>query len=193
MHDSDTEDGHGERSDGGPGRRGGSLALSKGFLELGRLDAKGQFSRNFSGGFDTDGVLRGTKGERSWHGDGRVSNPSLRDMHENQEGVVMARAGTLSYWVRRPKANLGQTTTRETLKGRGMDRTQLFERKPKESLNGEPPGAGLHSIYTTIHEGCTRLSVGLCTVHDIIVELRARLYDIRGGSVHSTRHRSRLL
>ena len=37
------------------------------------------------------------------------------------------------------------------------------------------------------------LSVGLCTVHDIIVELRARLYDIKGGSVHSMRHRSRLL
>ena len=61
------------------------------------------------------------------------------------------------------------------------------------SSNGEPPGAGLHSIYTKIHVGCTRLSVGLCTVHDIIVELRARLYDIRGGSMHSTRHRSRLL
>ena len=41
--------------------------------------------------------------------------------------------------------------------------------------------------------GCARLSVGLCTVHDIIVKLRARLYDIKGGSAHSTRHRSRLL
>ena len=30
-------------------------------------------------------------------------------------------------------------------------------------------------------------------MHDIIVELRARLHDIKGGSVHSTRHRSRLL
>ena len=28
-------------------------------------------------------------------------------------------------------------------------------------------------------------------MHDIIVEQRARLYDIKGGSVHSTRHRSR--
>ena len=36
-----------------------------------------------------------------------------------------------------------------------------------------------------------RLSVGLCTVHDIIA--RARLYDIKGGSMHSMRHRSRLL
>ena len=48
-------------------------------------------------------------------------------------------------------------------------------------------------IYTRVHEGCARLSGGLCTVHDIIVELGARLYDIKGGSVHSTRHRSRLL
>ena len=51
----------------------------------------------------------------------------------------------------------------------------------------------LQAIYTTIHEGCVRLFVGLCTVRDIIVELRARLYDIKGGSVHSMRHRSRLL
>ena len=94
--------------------------------------------------------------------------------------------------LRWPKANLGQTTTRKTLRGRGTDRTQLFECKPKESSNGEPPGAGLHTIYTTIHEGCARLSIGLCTVHDIIVELGARLYDIKGGSVHSMRHMSRL-
>ena len=45
----------------------------------------------------------------------------------------------------------------------------------------------MHTIYTTIHEGCARLSVGLCTVHDIIVELGARPYDIKGGSVHSIR------
>ena len=38
-----------------------------------------------------------------------------------------------------------------------------------------------------------RLSAGLCTVHDIIVELGARLYDIKGGSMHNMRHRSRLL
>ena len=94
--------------------------------------------------------------------------------------------------MRQPKANLGQTTTLRDSEGKG-NRTRLFEHKPKESLNGEPPGAGLHSIYTRIHVGCTRLSVGLRTVHDIIVELRARLYDIKGGSMHSTRHRSRLL
>ena len=89
--------------------------------------------------------------------------------------------------------NLGQTTTRKTLRRGGTDRTRLFERKPKESSNGEPLGAGLHTIYTTIHEGCARLSIGLRTVHDIIVGLGARLYDIKGGSVHSMRHRSRLL
>ena len=51
----------------------------------------------------------------------------------------------------------------------------------------------IHSLYTRIHVGCARLSVGLCTVHDIIVELRARLYDTKGGSMHCMRHRSRLL
>ena len=56
-----------------------------------------------------------------------------------------------------------------------MDRTQLFECKPKESSNGEPLGAELQTIYTTVHKGCVRLSIGLCTVHDIIVELGARL------------------
>ena len=60
-------------------------------------------------------------------------------------------------------------------------------------MNGEPLGAGLQTIYTRVHEGCTRLSIGLCTVHDTIVELGARLYDIKGGSVLSMRHRSRLL
>ena len=73
--------------------------------------------------------------------------------------------------MRRPKANIGQTTIHETLRGKGRSRTRLFECKPKESSNGEPLGVGLHTIYTTIHEGCARLSVGLCTVHDIIVEL----------------------
>ena len=73
--------------------------------------------------------------------------------------------------MRQPKANLGQTTTHETLRRKGRNRIRLFERKPKESSNGEPQGAGLHTIYTTIHEDCVRLSVGLCTVYDIIVEL----------------------
>ena len=63
-------------------------------------------------------------------------------------------AATSTSMMRRPKANLGQTTTRETLKGRGIDRTQLFEHKPKESSNGEPLGVGLQIIYTTVHEGC---------------------------------------
>ena len=37
----------------------------------------------------------------------------------------------------------------------------------------------MQSIYTTIHEDCARLSVRLRTVHDIIVELRARLLTSR--------------
>ena len=37
----------------------------------------------------------------------------------------------------------------------------------------------MHTIYTTIHKGCVRLSVGLCTVHDIIVELGTRLLTSR--------------
>ena len=74
--------------------------------------------------------------------------------------------------MRRPKANLGQTTTPGGSEREGRIGLDLFERKPKESSNGEPPGAGLHSIYTRIHVGCVRLSVGLCTVHDAIVELR---------------------
>ena len=37
----------------------------------------------------------------------------------------------------------------------------------------------MHTIYTTIHEGCARLSVGLWTVHDIMVELGARLLTSR--------------
>ena len=81
--------------------------------------------------------------------------------------------------MRQSKANLGQTITCEALRREGADRTRLFEHKPKESSNGEPLGAGLQSIYTTIHEGCMRLSIRLCTVHDIIVELRARLLTSR--------------
>ena len=90
----------------------------------------------------------------------------------------------------RPK---DQEPTHMNSERRGQIGLGSFKRKPKESLNGEPLGAGLQSIYTTIHESCARLSAGLCTVHDIIVELRARLYDIKGGSMHSTRYRSRLL
>ena len=86
-----------------------------------------------------------------------------------------------------------KTKNQHTRTLRGWIGLGSFERKPKESSNGEPLGAGLQTIYTKVHKGCMRLSIGLCTVHDIIVELGARLYDIKGGSVHSTRHRSRLL
>ena len=81
--------------------------------------------------------------------------------------------------MRQPKVNLGQTTTLGDSEREGRNRTRLFERKPKESSNGEPLGAGLQTIYTTIHEGCARLSIRLCTVHGIIVELRARLLTSR--------------
>ena len=37
----------------------------------------------------------------------------------------------------------------------------------------------MHTIYTTIHKGCARLSIGLCAVHDITVELGARLLTSR--------------
>ena len=50
-----------------------------------------------------------------------------------------------------------------------------LECKLKKSSNGEPLGVALQSIYTTIHEGCLRL----CTVHDITVELGARLLTSR--------------
>ena len=44
------------------------------------------------------------------------------------------------------------------------------------SLNGEPLGAGLHGIYTTLHEGYARLSMrlrtGECYASDVMVELR---------------------
>ena len=58
-----------------------------------------------------------------------------------------------------------------------MDRTQyVLGKRPKESSNGEPLGAGLQTIYTMVHEGYARLSMRLCAVHtcgyDIMVELR---------------------
>ena len=98
-----------------------------------------------------------------------------------------------SFSLRRPKAKPRTNHHTRDSEREGRVGLNWLERKPKESSNGEPPGSGLHSIYTRIHVGCTRLSIGLCTVHDIIVELRARLCDIKGGSVHSMRHRSRLL
>ena len=81
--------------------------------------------------------------------------------------------------MRRPKAEPRTNHHTRDSERRGEDRIQLFECKPKESSNGEPLGAGLQSIHTTIHEGCTRLSVRLCTVHDTTVELGARLLTSR--------------
>ena len=89
--------------------------------------------------------------------------------------------------------NLGQTTTLGDSEREGRIGLDCLSINPKRARMGSLLVLDLHSIYTRIHAGCTRLSVGLCTVHDIIVELRARLYDIKGGSMRSTRHRSRLL
>ena len=62
--------------------------------------------------------------------------------------------------AKRPRTNMHELWGKEGQIGLGS-----FEHKPKESSNREPPGAELHSIYTRIHVGCVRLSVGLCTVH----------------------------
>jgi len=72
----------------------------------------------------------------------------------------------------------------------------LLGQRLKMSSNGEPLGAGLHCLYTTLHKGYARLSMRLCTVQcyasDVIVELRLCGNDIKGGSVYSMRCRSRL-
>ena len=67
--------------------------------------------------------------------------------------------------MRRPKAEPRTNHHTRDSERKGEDRTQLFEHKPKESSNGEPPGPELHSIYTRTHVGCVRLSIGLCTVY----------------------------
>ena len=72
--------------------------------------------------------------------------------------------------------NQGPTHT-QTLRRKGTDRTQyVLGERPKESLNGEPLGAGLQTIYTGVHEGYMRLLIRLCIAHtcvyDITVELR---------------------
>jgi len=55
------------------------------------------------------------------------------------------------------------------------DRMWGLGQRPKMSSNGEPLGAGLHCIYTILHEGYARLSMRLCMVqcyaNDAIVEL----------------------
>ena len=92
--------------------------------------------------------------------------------------------------------NLGQTTTLGNSERKGRIGLDCLSVNPKRAQMGSllVLDCTLYILeYTRIHVGCVRLSIGLCTVHDIIVELRARLYDIKGGSVHSMRHRSRLL
>ena len=69
--------------------------------------------------------------------------------------------------------NTKDPTTRRDSERIGVER---LGQRPKMSSNGEPLGAGLHCIYTTLHEGYARLSMRLRTVQcyasDVIVELR---------------------
>jgi len=69
--------------------------------------------------------------------------------------------------------NTKDPTTRRDSEKIGVE---MLGQRPKMSSNGEPLGAGLHCIYTTLHEGYTRLSTRLRTVQcyasDVIVELR---------------------
>ena len=55
-----------------------------------------------------------------------------------------------------------------------MNRTRGLEHRPKECLNGEPLGAGLHSIYydtCRLHEAICRAMYCAYLCYDIIVEL----------------------
>jgi len=69
--------------------------------------------------------------------------------------------------------NTKDPTTRRDSERIGVEK---LGQRPKMSSNGEPLGAGLHCIYTTLHEGYTRLSMRLHTVQcyasDVMVELR---------------------
>ena len=75
------------------------------------------------------------------------------------------------------ETTLGQNTKDPTT-CRNSERigVEKLGQRPKMSSNGEPLGAGLHCIYTTLHEDYARLSMRLCTVQcyvsDVIVELR---------------------
>ena len=75
----------------------------------------------------------------------------------------------------------GETTLGENTKDPTTHRdsekigVEKLGQRPKMSSNGEPLGAGLHCIYTTLHEGYARLFMRLRTVQcyasDVIVEL----------------------
>jgi len=69
--------------------------------------------------------------------------------------------------------NTKDPTTHRDSEGIGLKR---LGQRPKMSSNGEPLGAGLHCIYTTLHEGYARLFTRLCTVQcyasDVMVGLR---------------------
>ena len=129
-----------------------------------------------------------------WSGCFQQSISHLRNIVLSNSPVIVVRlCSSLKTWGDPRTKTLEPHTLWLWGEGEGIVTWCYLGRRPKESSNGEPLGAGLQTIYTRLHEGCTRLSVGLCTVHDIIVELGARLYDVIGGNVRSMRHRSRLL
>ena len=55
-----------------------------------------------------------------------------------------------------PGENTKDPTTCRDSERIGVER---LGQRPKMSSNGEPLGAGLHCIYTTLHEGYVRLSM----------------------------------
>ena len=87
-------------------------------------------------------------------------------------------SSALDHWGN-PRTKTLRPHTLSLWGGREVVTQSYWGQRPKESLNGEPLGAGFQTIYTKVHKDCVRLSIGLCTVHDIIVELGARPYDIK--------------
>jgi len=110
---------------------------------------------------------------------------------------VLEAIRTCSTITKQSETTLGENTkdptTHRDSKRIGVEK---LGQRPKMSSNGEPLGAGLHCIYTTLHEGYARLSMRLRTVQcyasDVNSGAKAMRNDIKGGSVYSMRHRSRL-
>ena len=86
-------------------------------------------------------------------------------------------SGNFWRWLTVLETTLGENTKDPTT-CRDSERIEIerLGQRLKMSSNGEPLGAGLHCIYTTLHEGYARLSMRLrtvqCYANDAIVELR---------------------
>ena len=97
--------------------------------------------------------------------------------HTILESVVSKRPTALVRFCSVIEMTLGENTKDPTT-CRNSERigVERLGQRPKMSLNGEPLGAGLHCIYTTVHKGYVRLSMRLptvqCYVDDVMVELR---------------------